>query len=106
MDHAGALGDGADGHGLAADGAGDRQLLLHRVGGHDGVGRGVGAVLGQGGSGSGHSLGNSVDIQLLANDAGGGHHEIAGLQTGGLGRQLTHLLGVLMAVGGAGIGVA
>ena len=102
VDHAGALGDGAQADLLTPDGQGDGDLLLHRVGGHDGVGGGIGAVGRQGGGGLGQPGLDGGDVDGLADDAGTGH----GLPAGGGGGGSAHGLGVLMALGAAGVGVA
>ncbi len=101
MDHAGALGDGAECHGPAADRAGEGKLLLHRVGGHDGAGRRVGAFRpgGEARRRLRHPRPNGGDVEGLADDAGGGHHEVGGCAAGGPGGQPGHLLGVLVAMG-------
>ena len=46
------------------------------------------------------------DVDGLADDAGAGHHKVAGLPAGGGGGGSAHGLGVLMALGAAGVGVA
>ena len=106
MDHAGAFGYGPDGDSLSPHHAGDRQLLFHGIRGHNGVGGRVGAILRELCRRLGQPLLNGGDVQFLTDDAGGCHHKIAGLQTRGCGGQLTHPLCVLMAVGGAGVGIA
>ena len=79
VDHAAALGDSADAHGLAADGKFQRNFLRVGVGGHD------------------HGL---------ADDAGGGRQHVVRADTQLLGDDVAGLLSQLHAVGRAGVGVA
>ena len=88
-------------------GALDAAELEHEAQGrHSRVGGRVGAILRELCRRLGQPLLNGGDVQFLTDDAGGCHHKIAGLQTRGCGGQLTHPLCVLMAVGGAGVGIA
>ena len=103
MDHAGALGDGPDFDLPAPQLKGDGNLLFHRVGGHDGGGGGVRAVSVQGGGGFGQAGLNGLDVDGLADHAGGTDHKVLRLPAGGQG---AHGLGILMAHGTAGVGVA
>ena len=108
MNHAAALGDTAHANGLAAHGGLHGHLFFHGVGGHDGVGRGV-AGLGRAGQSAvqlRHAVLDGLDVDGLADDAGGGHQHVLRLAADGLGRRRAHLLGVLFAVGSAGVGVA
>ena len=108
VDHAGALGDGPDGDGFAPQFHGDGNLLHLQVSGEDGVGGvqgGLGGVR-QSGDQGGNPLLNGLDVQLHTDDAGGADGEVLGPQAGGGSGGLGHPLGVLPALGGAGVGVA
>ena len=108
VDHAAALGDAAHADSLAAHGGLHGHLLFHGVSGHDGVGRRVAGLRGsrQRTVQLRHAVLDDLHVEGLADDAGGGHQHVLGLAADGLGRRRAHLLGVLLAVGGAGVGVA
>ena len=55
---------------------------------------------------AGDPLLNGLDVQLHPDDAGGTDGKVLGLQAGGGGSGLGHPLGILHALGGAGVGVA
>ena len=108
MDHAGALGDGADAAGLAAQRELHRELLGVGVGGHDGGG-GVMAAFrrgGQLGGRFGDALLEGGQFHGLADDTGGGGQDIVSGDAQRLGHQITGVVGQLDAARGTGVGVA
>ena len=105
-DHAGAFADGAQADDLAADGGLYRNLLHDGVGGHDGFRSGLGAADAQGGGQSGNAVLDGLDVQLHADDAGGGYSEILGLTAGDGGCGGAHGFCVFRTIGSAGVGVA
>ena len=108
VDHAAALGDSADAHGLAADGKFQRNFLRMGVSGHDRGSRVVAAGLvgGQLGGGLRDALGERLDAHGLADDAGGGRQHVVRADAQLLGDDVAGVLSQLHAVGRAGVGVA
>ena len=108
VDHAAALGNAAHTDSLSAYSGLHRHLFFHRVGGHDGVGRGIAGRLG--GLQQRIELRNAVldhiHLQRLSDDAGGGHQHVAAGAADGLGRRVAHPLRIFLPLGSAGIGVA
>ena len=107
VDHAGALGAGADADGAAGQLQLIGHFLLHQVGGHDGPGC-VGALLhAHVGDDAAHALQHLLHGELLADDAGGAHEHLVLPQAQQLLRLGLHRLGVLDALlAGGGVGVA
>ena len=107
MDHAGALGHGADADGAAGQLHLIGHFLADRVGGHDGP-RGVRAlVLAQLRDDAAHAVQDLLHRELLADDAGGADKDLVLAQVQQLLRLGLHPLGVLDALGaGGGVGVS
>ena len=76
------------------------------IGGHDGMGRRLGALISNGVHQLGNTRGKGPNFHFLADDTGRGHNDVRGQQAQSLGRQGTSLLSNLQAVGSAGVGVA
>ena len=107
IDHAGALGDAADAHGLPVDARFDGDFLGESIARHDGLGGAPAARAGKRRFGGGDAGFHFFDGQRHANAARGANHDLAFLEAergrGGLG----HALRVIDTHGaGAGIGVA
>ena len=84
MDHAAALGDAAHAAGFAADGEFHGDLLGNGVGGHNGLGRRIAAVVAKTGGESIHTVSNGLEVQRLTDHTGGSYHHIICCHTGGL----------------------
>ena len=106
VNHAGALGDGPQLDRFPAHVEGEGDLLFHCIGGHNGGGGAVGAVLSQVGGQLWHAELDGADIDGLADDAGGADGKVPRFPACSGGRGGAHGLGVFVAAGTAGVGVA
>ena len=106
MDHAAALGDAADGHGLAADHGLHRPFLFDGVGGHDRLRRVGAAVLGEDVLQLPDAAFDRRERQRLTDNACGGDDHVVLVNAERLCRKACHLLRLFVAVGVAGVRVA
>ena len=104
MNHAAALADAADTAGLAADRELDRRRLGTGVGGHDGAVRLFGSVVLK--NDFRQVLLDALDVDALADNAGGRYRNVLLLDAEEGSRRLRHAACVLHAVRCAGIRVA
>ena len=106
MNHAAALGNTADVAGMAIQLELHRHFLHNRIGGHDALSSSLTAVHGQALCQGRQTGSNGIDRKGLANDTGGSHDHVLGLDVQLLCHQIGHSFRNLNAVGIAGIGVA
>ena len=106
MNHAAAFCNAADAHGFAAQFQLYRHFLADGVGGHDGVGCICAAKGVQQPGGFRGTLFNGLNGKNLANDAGGGHNDVGGIQIQRLSGDFAHPPCLFLTVSIAGIGIA
>ena len=106
-DHAGSFGAGADADFLAVEVDGDGDFLFADIAGHDGLGDGLAIGGGEGFAERRDLVGDTIDGEGEADDAGGADADFAAGEAECLGGGVGHGPGVIDAAhSGAGIGVA